>query len=72
VNTTEGAAYGAALLAGVGAGYWKDVDDACRAGVKLTGKEEPESAEVAQYRKGYKVYEKLYPALRNIFSMMGD
>ena len=26
VNTTEGAAYGAALLAGVGAGVWHDVD----------------------------------------------
>jgi len=72
VNTTEGAAYGAALLAGVGTGYWKDVDDACRAGVKLTGKEEPESAEVAQYQKGYEVYQKLYPALRNIFAIMGD
>jgi xylulokinase len=29
VNTTEGAAYGAALLAGVGAGVWRDVDAAC-------------------------------------------
>jgi xylulokinase len=26
VNTTEGAAFGAALLAGVGAGAWPDVD----------------------------------------------
>src|SRR4029078_5071944 len=29
VNTTEGAAFGAALLAGVGAGVWADVDAAC-------------------------------------------
>ena len=30
VNTTEGAAFGAALLAGVGAGNWADVPAACR------------------------------------------
>lgn len=72
VNTTEGAAYGAALLAGVGAGYWKDVDEACAAAIKLTGKEEPQSAEMEQYRKGYKVYQKLYPALKDTFKLMGD
>lgn len=72
VNTTEGAAYGAALLAGVGAGCWKDVDEACRAAIKITGKEEPENNEMEQYRKGYKVYQQLYPALRNIFTLMGD
>jgi xylulokinase len=72
VNTTEGAAYGAALLAGVGAGYWNGVDDACRATIKLTGKEEPESNELEKYRRGYEVYQELYPALRNIFKMMGD
>lgn len=71
VNTTEGAAYGAALLAGVGAGYWKDVDDACRAAIKITGKEEPENNELEQYRRGYEVYQELYPALKNIFKKMG-
>ena len=29
VNTSEGAAFGAALLAGVGVGNWKDVNSAC-------------------------------------------
>jgi len=72
VNTTEGAAYGAALLAGVGAGYWKDVDEACKAAIKLTGKEEPQRAEVEQYRKGYEVYQKLYPTLKDTFKLMGD
>ena len=37
VNTTEGAAYGAALLAGVGVGAWADVDSACHATVRQTG-----------------------------------
>jgi xylulokinase len=36
VNTTEGAAYGAALLAGVGAGAWSDVPSACKATIQIT------------------------------------
>lgn len=67
VNTTEGAAYGAALLAGVGSGYWKDVDEACEAAVVITGKENPDGAQVNLYRKGYEVYRDLYPALQNTF-----
>ena len=46
VNTTEGAAFGAALLAGVGAGYWPDVDAACQAGIQITGSTQPTSAGV--------------------------
>jgi xylulokinase len=37
VNTAEGAAFGAALLAGVSAGAWTDILAACRATVNLTG-----------------------------------
>ena len=41
VNTTEGAAYGAALLAGVGAGVWPDVDAACEQTIRVTGSTQP-------------------------------
>ena len=41
VNVTEGAAYGAALLAGVGAGVYHSVEDACARTVKITGSTEP-------------------------------
>jgi xylulokinase len=44
VNTTEGAAFGAALLAGVGTGLWPSVDAACQATVKQTGCTTPNSA----------------------------
>jgi len=37
VNTTEGAAYGAALLVGVGAGAWSDVTSARKICIKITG-----------------------------------
>jgi xylulokinase len=66
VNTTEGAAYGAALLAGVGAGIWADVDTACRACVRLTGTAAPEPDTMPLYAKAYAYYRDLYPALKEI------
>lgn len=70
VNTTEGAAYGAALLAGVGAGAWPDVASACRAAVKVTGSTLPDSAQVDAYAKAYPLYRALYPALKPSFDQM--
>jgi xylulokinase len=70
VNTTEGAAFGAALLAGVGAGAWKDVPSACAAAVKLTGSTSPEPVQVEAYRKAYPLYRILYPALKPAFKVM--
>ena len=70
VNTTEGAAYGAALLAGVGAVAWTDVVSACKTCVKITGSTLPDSAQVDVYRKSYAVYQELYPALKASFGKM--
>jgi xylulokinase len=72
VNTAEGAAYGAALLAGVGAGAWADVPSACRAAVKITGSTQPDSAQGVVYRKSYMLYRELYPALKPSFDKMGS
>jgi xylulokinase len=70
VNTTEGAAYGAALLAGVGAGAWPNVPAACAQVVKITGTTQPDPAQVETYRRGYEVYHGLYPILRDTFRKM--
>ena len=72
VNTTEGAAYGAALLAGVGTGAWSDVASACKACVKITGSTMPVAAQVETYRKAYPLYRELYPALKSSFAKMID
>lgn len=71
VNTTEGAAYGAALLAGVGAGAWSDVPAACKAAIHITGSTRPDVAQVEAYRKAYPLYRELYPALKPSFDKMG-
>jgi xylulokinase len=72
VNTTEGAAFGAALLAGVGVGIWPDVDSACRAVVKITGSTTARPENVARYAKLYAQYTDLYPALREITHNLAD
>ena len=71
VNTTEGAAYGAAILAGVGAKAWADVASACKACIKITGSTQPDPAQVEAYRQAYPIYQELYPALKSSFSRMG-
>ncbi len=69
-GTTEGAAYGAALLAGVGTGAWKDVISACKACVKITGRTLPDPAQAGTYQKTYLLFDELYPALKSSFERM--
>lgn len=71
VNTTEGGAYGAALLAGVGAGAWSDVASACRECIRITGSTSPDEKEAGVYHKSYAVYRELYPALKGSFEKLG-
>lgn len=71
VNTTEGAAYGAALLAGVGAGVWHDVDEACASSIKVAGITCPNSAWVRRYDELYPVYRELYPLLAKVSRELG-
>ena len=67
VTSTEGAAYGAALLAGVGAGVWPDVAAACATTVHPTGRTLPDSAAAPIYARLYAIYRSLYLALRPAF-----
>src|SRR4051794_16989661 len=60
----EGAAFGAALLAGVGAGLWHDPAVAVTAAVRTQGEIEPDPAWVAAYAELRHRYRSLYPALR--------
>ncbi len=71
VNTTEGAAYGAALLAGVGAGHWPEVESACEAAIKVTGSTLPVEDRANAYRQIYPLYRDLYPALKSSFEAIG-
>jgi xylulokinase len=72
VNTIEGAAYGAALIAGVGAGVWLGVEAACNNVIKITGTQQPVLAQLEVYSKGYKVFRGLYPSLKSSFENIGS
>ena len=62
----EGAAYGAAILAGVGAGCWSSVDQACDAVVRVISRIAPDAAGCATMQNAYPVYRRVYPALHSI------
>jgi xylulokinase len=66
VEAEEGAAYGAALLAGVGSGAWPTVDAACDAVVRVSARISPEPEAVSILDQQYQSYRALYPALRFI------
>jgi xylulokinase len=67
VEAEEGAAYGAAILAGVGTAVWATVDEACRQVVRVKGTVDPirESSELMQ--KQYQNYRRMYSMLRGIY-----
>ena len=71
VNSTEGAAFGAALLAGVGAGAWPDVEAACDAAIAVTGRDAPVPEWADAYEALYPRYRELYPALKPGFDRLG-
>lgn len=67
VNTTEGAAYGAAVLAAVGANRFHSVEAAVDALVTVTDSVEPREAIADVYEEYYAIYRNLYPALKGSF-----
>ncbi|MGH2401898.1 MAG: FGGY-family carbohydrate kinase, partial [Candidatus Limnocylindria bacterium] len=69
VNTTEGAAYGAAVLAAVGVGWYPSVVDACGALVTATAAAAP-GPDATRYPDLHAIYRDLYPALAPSFRRM--
>ena len=67
VEAEEGAAYGAAILAGVGAGAWKSVDEACAAVVRVAKTVKPHAAAVKVMNTNYAAFRRIYAATREIF-----
>ena len=72
VNTTEGAAYGAAILAGVGVGAWPNAETACSKLIKIAKRVSPDSKRAASYSLLHNQYKDLYPALKPTFDSVGS
>lgn len=71
-NIEEGPAIGAALLAGVGVGLFRDVEEAVRDIVEITGTTEPNASHAAIYRDLYPLYQRLYQSLKPEFAEAFD
>jgi xylulokinase len=72
LNTQEGSAYGAALLAAVGGGGFASVEEACRTAIREVEAVEPRPAEAAAYAAAHRVYQSLYPALRPVYAAIAE
>lgn len=64
IEGDEGAAFGAALLAGVGAGAWQSVEEACQKSIKVIETIKPNAESSEQLERNYEAYQLLYSALR--------
>ena len=71
VSTSEGAAYGAGILAAVGAGWFPTVETAAAAMVTATTAATP-GPDASAYTGAYATYRDLYPALAPIFPRLGS
>lgn len=67
INSEEGPAYGVALLAAVGAGAFKNIEEACRATIRVVDETAVERRARAAYDRGFPIYQQLYRSLKNDF-----
>ena len=66
VEAEEGAAYGAAILAAVGARHFASVDEACDAVIRVASRVAPDPVSSALVQKNYAAFRRLYPALHSL------
>lgn len=71
INTTEGAAFGAALLAAVGDGQYNSVEEACEQLIAIRGQSVP-GREAEHYDDLYTTYRSLYPSLKSAFVQLSS
>ncbi len=71
VSAPEGAAYGVALLAGVGGGALPSVRVACETLIAVAEQTTPDAARASFYDRFYREYVALYPALRQSMRALG-
>jgi xylulokinase len=72
INVDEGPALGVALLAGVGAGIYPSVEEACRSVIRVTQTNDVCVVNQAGYRAFHKVYQSLYAHLKDDFAQVAQ
>ena len=70
INSEEGPAFGAAILAAVGCGKYASVEEATEKLIKVIETTEQDPKIVELYNKKYEVFKELYPTLKDMFDKM--
>jgi xylulokinase len=74
INSSEGGAFGVALLAGVGTGVWQNTPEACAATLKVTARTTPSKNPATRraYDESYARFRALFPALQEHFHALAQ
>jgi xylulokinase len=72
INAEQGPAYGVALLAAVGDGAFKNIEEACKATIQVVDRVPPTKASQKKYDAAFPVYQQLYTSLKKSFSDIGS
>jgi xylulokinase len=70
LNSTEGPAFGVALLAQVGTGGFASVPEACDATIRTVDSTRVDRKVQAYYDRAYVIYRQLYQDLRGSFKLI--
>jgi xylulokinase len=70
LNTNEGPAYGASILAAVGFKLFDTVEDACDKFIKVTETINPKKENCELYNQKYEKFRKIYPATKELFKQL--
>jgi xylulokinase len=68
MNAEQGPAFGVALLAAVGNGEFKNIEEACKATIEVTAKTAPQRSAVKTFDRTFPIYRSLYASLKQTFS----
>ena len=67
----KGGAFGAAVLAGIGAGMWRDIKEVVD-NLDVVCADEPSPHNMQLYEKYYRTYLQIYPALKTVFRLIAS
>ncbi len=70
INAEEGPAYGVALLAAVGAGAFKDVEEACQATIRVVKQTAPNRKARSYHDAAFPLFQDLYRSLKGDFKQI--
>jgi xylulokinase len=72
INSEEGPGYGVALLAAVGAGVFKNIQEACKATIRVEHQTPEKKAAVRTYDRAFLEYQQLYRSLKDDFRRIAE